>query len=295
MARQCGISAYLTKPVRRSDLYASLITVIGYGSEFESKELVTQHSIAEDLGRDNSRILVVEDNPINQEVAIGMLRKFGCQVESASNGREAVDAIFQKSYDLVFMDCQMPVLDGYQATAEIRRQEKERGVMERTPIVALTANAMEGDSEKCLAAGMDGYLSKPFRQKDMLEILKHWLNGNQSNIAREETAGKRNIQRKESIVKSEKSCSEKDTHISPIDRRTLRSIQDLQIEGEPSAEGAGEDLGSHRPCERGAGARGFADHSRSSRPRRWHRWAPRHLAEPMGTSQAWWGKYRPRW
>jgi len=92
---------------------------------------------------------------------------------------------------------------------------------------------MEGDSEKCLAAGMDDYLSKPFRQKDMLEILKHWLNGTPSALAREETAGKRNIERKESIVIPEKELSEKGTHVSPIDRRMLCSIQDLQIEGEP--------------------------------------------------------------
>ncbi len=119
-------------------------------------------------------ILVAEDNQTNQEVITGMLEHIGCTATLVANGQEAVDAVAEKSYDLVLMDCQMPVLDGYQATAEIRRRENKEGRGYHIPIIALTANALEGDREKCLAAGMDDYIRKPFRQDDIHEILTHW-------------------------------------------------------------------------------------------------------------------------
>ena len=108
-------------------------------------------------------VLVAEDNETNQEVASGMLRKIGCRVEMVSNGRQVIDALDGRHFDLIFMDCQMPILDGYQATAEIRRKEQEKGEGIHTPIIALTAHALQGDKEKCLSAGMDDYISKPFR------------------------------------------------------------------------------------------------------------------------------------
>jgi len=119
-------------------------------------------------------ILVVEDNLTNQIVAEGTLEKMGCKVELASNGIEAVAAAKEKQYGLIFMDCQMPIMDGYKATEKIRKIEKENGT-ERVPIVALTAHAMKGDKERCFAVGMDDYIAKPFREPQLANILAKWL------------------------------------------------------------------------------------------------------------------------
>lgn len=124
----------------------------------------------------HARILLTEDNSVNREVALGMLELLGCDVDMAENGRQAVEAISKRHYDLVLMDCQMPVLDGFAATAEIRQHERSIGVGRRVPVIALTANAMEGDREKCLSAGMDDYLSKPFTQDDLQATIRRWVN-----------------------------------------------------------------------------------------------------------------------
>ncbi|MEA3149613.1 MAG: two-component system, sensor histidine kinase, partial [Gammaproteobacteria bacterium] len=120
------------------------------------------------------RILVVEDNPVNREVAIGMLESLSCRAEAAANGWLAIETMNGSAYDAVLMDCQMPVMDGLTATAEIRRREVSIGNA-RIPIIALTANAMEGDRERCLAAGMDDFLSKPFTQQQLSAVLNRWL------------------------------------------------------------------------------------------------------------------------
>ncbi len=120
------------------------------------------------------RILVVEDNPVNREVAVGMLESLGCRAEALDNGWLAIEAMNGSLYDAVLMDCQMPVMDGLTATAEIRRREQGAGAP-RVPIIALTANAMEGDRERCLAAGMDDFLSKPFSQQQLAAPLQRWL------------------------------------------------------------------------------------------------------------------------
>ena len=119
-------------------------------------------------------ILVVEDNPVNQEVALGMLEKLGFTAISADNGQEGLDRLEQGDISLVLMDCQMPVLDGYSATRQLRERESNSGA-EHTPVIALTANAMQGDTEKCLNAGMDDYLAKPFEPARLEEILLDWL------------------------------------------------------------------------------------------------------------------------
>jgi CheY-like chemotaxis protein/HPt (histidine-containing phosphotransfer) domain-containing protein len=111
---------------------------------------------------------------VNQEVAIAMLEALGCRHDLVTNGREALSALETRQYDLVLMDCQMPVMDGYQATREIRRREAEAGDAQRIPIIAVTANAVEGDRESCLEAGMDDYLSKPFRQDGLRAMLEKW-------------------------------------------------------------------------------------------------------------------------
>ena len=120
------------------------------------------------------KILLVEDNPVNREVAVGMLESLGCATDSAENGSLALEAMNTSIYDAVLMDCQMPVMDGFTACGEIRRREQSSGVA-RVPIIALTANAMEGDRERCLAAGMDDFLSKPFTQQQLATLLRRWL------------------------------------------------------------------------------------------------------------------------
>lgn len=121
---------------------------------------------------DGLRVLVAEDNQVNQLVAKRMLGKLGCQVDIAINGEEAVEAVGTGAYQLVFMDCQMLEMDGLTATAAIRAQESETG--ERLPIIAMTADAMQGDRERCLAAGMDDYISKPVRLDALVDMIQRW-------------------------------------------------------------------------------------------------------------------------
>lgn len=148
-AKDAGVAAYLTKPVRPSNLYDAIATVIAHGDG--PPQLVTRHTIAEGRARQRPRILVAEDNSVNQQVAVGMLAKLGYRADVAADGAEAVEAVGRIAYGAVLMDCQMPRMDGYQATAEIRHRE-EHGAA-RLPIIAMTAGAMKGDREQCLAAG----------------------------------------------------------------------------------------------------------------------------------------------
>ena len=235
IVRECGVLAYLTKPVKRSDLYTTLLTVVGEKTINESTQLITRHSIAEDRRRHlNLKVLVAEDNETNQEVILSMLKKIGCRVEIASNGKEVVEALADSTYHLILMDCQMPVMDGYQATTQIRRLEEQNGSNNRVPIIALTANALEGDKEKCLAAGMDDYLSKPFTQDDILEVLKKWSDDQTVLFARDETHQKegRHVSDETHPFGKAEEIVEENTS-SPIDYSALNTLKDLQLEGEP--------------------------------------------------------------
>jgi two-component system, sensor histidine kinase and response regulator len=145
--------------------------------------LVTRHSLREN--KKHLKILLVEDNAVNQKLAARLLEKRGHLVELAWNGKEALAALEKQSFDLIFMDVQMPEMDGFQATAAIRQDEKTSG--QHLPIVAMTAHAMEGDRERCLEAGMDNYLSKPIGLEKLDELLKCFL-AEDSGLAVIETA-----------------------------------------------------------------------------------------------------------
>ncbi len=176
-----GFSAYLIKPIRKSDLFKSLSKIINPSFQqltLEAKKPVS--ALPKQVLR--AKILVAEDNPVNQSVANYMLQGFGCSVDVVSNGKEALQAIADKKYDLVLMDCMMPEMDGYAATVEIRKQQKENQ-LPYFPIIALTANAIKGDREKCLIAGMDDYLAKPFTKELLYRLITLWLmNGNDSSL-----------------------------------------------------------------------------------------------------------------
>jgi two-component system, sensor histidine kinase and response regulator len=175
VAKQAGIAAYLTKPVRKAQLFECLANVINQsdkstGGSMPEKEpsVLTKHFVQENRPMSTKLILLAEDNVVNQKVAVRQLKKLGYRADAVADGNEALEALGRIAYDLVLMDCQMPELDGYQATAEIRRRE---GLRRHTPIVAMTAHALEGDRDKCIAAGMDDYLSKPVKLDELEAVL----------------------------------------------------------------------------------------------------------------------------
>ena len=125
--------------------------------------------------RQSVLVLVAEDNPVNRKLALQQLKKLGYAAHAVADGREAIDAVVRDDYDLVLMDCQMPEVDGFEATREIRRAESARG--RHVPIVAMTANALEGDREQCLAAGMDDYLAKPVQLAALRAVVERFVHG----------------------------------------------------------------------------------------------------------------------
>ncbi len=164
-------SRYLTKPARQSQIYNCLVSL------FHNRMLTTpQQETNSNLTYYDAQVLVAEDNLVNQAVAIEMLGAIGCTVDMVENGQLAIAAIEQQAYDIIFMDCQMPVLDGFQATKAIRHQESESD--RHLPIIALTANAVQGDRDICIASGMDDYLAKPFTMTQLRELLDKWLADN---------------------------------------------------------------------------------------------------------------------
>jgi CheY-like chemotaxis protein len=166
-----GIAAYLTKPVKQSELLEVLLKVRGSVKDQEPADLIASHPGENRISR--HKILLAEDNPVNAKLATRLLEKQGHASRLVSNGREAVAAFLAEPFDLVLMDVQMPEMDGLEATAAIRKHERKTGG--RIPIIALTAHAMKGDRERCIAAGMNGYLSKPIRASELQETIDSQL------------------------------------------------------------------------------------------------------------------------
>jgi PAS domain S-box-containing protein len=171
-----GIAAFLAKPVRKADLLECLVAATSEeeaGQPFGRAARPRAPAVSPSGSFRIARILVVDDNEVNRKIAVRQLGQKGFLVDTAVNGREAVDAVARTPYDLVFMDWMMPEMDGFEATRKIREMEKGKGF--RVPIVAMTARAMEGDRERCLEPGMDDYLTKPVRFEDLDAVLERWL------------------------------------------------------------------------------------------------------------------------
>jgi CheY-like chemotaxis protein len=186
-ARKCeeaGFDGFLNKPIRREKLYRMLERMIGK-REVEGKKdeavkekIITQYSVREEM-KHSVRILLAEDNPVNQKLAKMMLTKAGYQVEVANNGKEAVEkyTASPENFDLIFMDIQMPEMDGLEATRQIREWESHNSQLttHNLPIIAMTAHAMKGDRERCIEAGMDDYITKPIKRELVFEVLEKWV------------------------------------------------------------------------------------------------------------------------
>ena len=229
--------SYMRKPLRLSALRAHLGLV-----EPSSAAIAAGSGIEPPIDAVGMRVLLVEDNPVNLEVGVGILEGFGCNVETATNGVEALALHNQREFDIIFMDCQMPEMDGFKATAEIRKREANSGC--RTPIVALTASAIEGDREQCLAAGMDDYVAKPFTTEQMRAALAAWL---KPAALRGEAHHKPEADKPEpEKPEPDKPEPEKPDHLSlvplptppagrhpPIDQAVLDNLALLQREGRP--------------------------------------------------------------
>jgi CheY-like chemotaxis protein len=173
--KEAGFDAFLTKPTRREILFKTIEKLLDSDAltiaRVPKEELITQYSVREHI-KQSVRILLAEDNPVNQKLAVLILNKAGYQVEVVNNGRKAVDVFTRQpdNYDLILMDVQMPEMDGLEAT----RQLRARGFL-TIPIVAMTANAMKGDREICLISGMNDYIMKPVKREVIFEIIEKWL------------------------------------------------------------------------------------------------------------------------
>jgi two-component system sensor histidine kinase/response regulator len=221
-ARRVGFSAYLTKPVKQSKLYDTVAAVV-IGSErvevvqerrHEEAPTVTSHSLEEAKVHSHEElskghVLVAEDNAVNQRVAIRMLERIGYRADVAANGLEALEALSRIPYDAVLMDVQMPEMDGYEATDQIRHREE--GTEHHTPIIAMTASAMQGDREKAIEAGMDDYVSKPVKLEELERVLGRWGSGPRAGVYPQESS------------KTEPT----DETIEHLDRATLDNVREL--------------------------------------------------------------------
>jgi CheY-like chemotaxis protein len=184
--QELGVSAYLLKPIRQSELREAVARVLGAREQEGAIPLVTRFSLQDAREPDAFlSVLIAEDNLVNQRLAVRLLEKRGHQVAVAATGLEALKALEKEKFDLVLMDVQMPEMDGLEATVAIRQKEKGSGLHQA--IVALTAHAMKGDREKCLAAGMDGYLTKPIRPQELDHLLAAYVARHMKMVEANET------------------------------------------------------------------------------------------------------------
>jgi two-component system, sensor histidine kinase and response regulator len=228
-ARAAGVSMFLRKPLRQRELYRALTTMMTDKEEPASRRATIIEPRCPRV-QFEGHVLLVEDNRVNQELAQNVLEVFGCRVDVAGDGREAIAAITRNSYDLVLMDCQMPEMDGFEATAELRRREAHAENHRRLPIVALTAHALQGDREHCLAAGMDDYLSKPFTQDQLVLVLEHWL----AKKSGTETRPSQVTTPVSNLVHVNTESHDAASSVPAIDRQALMAIQALQRPGKPN-------------------------------------------------------------
>ena len=210
-----GLLSYLPKPIRQSTLWDCLSS--GNAEIATATADAAAASTAKNQGANGARVLVVEDNACNLELCVYWLESMGCAVETVTDGLHALDKHAGGEFGLIFMDCFMPEMDGYEATAEIRRREVYS--KRRTPIVALTGDVSEGARERCLAAGMDDYLAKPFKQDQLKTMLTTWLRPSGRTVKGEHLA----------LVPLSRSANEPE----PVDYKVLDSIRQLQREGRP--------------------------------------------------------------
>jgi two-component system, sensor histidine kinase and response regulator len=176
--RQLGVAAYLTKPIGESELLDAILRVLGSNPQTKGPELVTRHSLREE--KKSLRILLAEDNEVNQKLAVRLLEKRGHRVAVANNGREALEWFERETFDVALLDVQMPEMDGFEATAAIRKRELT--TRQHLPVIAMTAFAMQGDRERCLASGMDGYIAKPIQPRRLFEVLDEMVASSEGQV-----------------------------------------------------------------------------------------------------------------
>ena len=167
--REIGVAAYLTKPLGAAELLEAVLRVTGAKPDSGAAPALVTHQLIQ-TSRAALRILVVDDNPVNRRLAVRLLEKHGHSVHEAISGKAALDELGVNQFDAVLMDVQMPEMDGFEATRAIRGRELHTGA--HVPVIAMTAHAMHGDRDRCLAAGMDGYIAKPISAKDLLHELE---------------------------------------------------------------------------------------------------------------------------
>jgi len=219
--REAGFAQFTNKPVRQSQLYNCLLYLAS--DEVDGRNGAPEPAPPESTGahRFECDILLVEDNAVNQEVARHMLESLGCRVHMAENGRAALEQLKNTSFDLILMDCQMPVMDGFETTEAVRERERAEGRTAPHPIIALTANALSGDREQCLAAGMDDYVSKPFKLDELERVLCRWL-----PAERDKAIGR-------ALPRPGEGPPASESAVNMLDARAIEALRSIQRPGRP--------------------------------------------------------------
>ena len=250
-AQQAGFIGYLTKPIHQSQLFRCIAIAMGQMRERDghptspTPDLITRHTLNEQDTLNHGRVLLAEDNLVNQKVSVRMLRKLGYQVDVVENGKEALQATSRYSYSLVLMDCQMPEMDGYEATRKIREAETKKYVASedrsratgdgrrdthtRVPIIAMTANSLKGDREKCLEAGMDDFLPKPVSLETLEKTLHRWSSQESKTPMEPESSSEAGLP----LPRAADLTSQHTDEQPPLDNQTLNELRALGGEDEP--------------------------------------------------------------